>query len=149
MAQIGIFVGTVYGNALLVAEQAKEWLKQQGHVVALYEEGELTEWQQYRQHYVLVITSTTGQGELPHNIAPLYQALHDHGDYVPELRYGLIALGDSSYDHFCGAGHRFDQLLQEQGAQRVGELLEIDATRHAEPEVVAMPWIEQWATLLN
>lgn len=30
MAKIGIFVGTVYGNALLVAEEAEPILQQQG-----------------------------------------------------------------------------------------------------------------------
>ena len=68
MAQIGIFVGTVYGNALLVAEEAETILQEQGHQVKVFEEGTLEAWQYYRQHYALVITSTTGQGDLPDNI---------------------------------------------------------------------------------
>lgn len=35
MAKIGIFVGTVYGNALLVAEEAEPALQQQGHDVKI------------------------------------------------------------------------------------------------------------------
>ena len=65
MAEIGIFVGTVYGNALLVAEEAETVLKKQGHQVKLFEEGTLEAWQYYRHHFALVITSTTGQGDLP------------------------------------------------------------------------------------
>lgn len=61
MAQVGIFVGTVYGNALLVAEEAETILIEQGHEVKLFEEGTLEEWQAYHQHYALVVTSTTGQ----------------------------------------------------------------------------------------
>ena len=41
MAQVGIFVGTVYGNALLVAEETENILKEQGHEVTLFEEGTL------------------------------------------------------------------------------------------------------------
>lgn len=41
MAQIGIFVGTVYGNSLLVAEEAQNILSEQGHEVKLFEEGTL------------------------------------------------------------------------------------------------------------
>lgn len=149
MAQVGIFVGTVYGNSLLVAEEAQNILSEQGHEVKLFEEGTLEAWQFYRQHYALVITSTTGQGDLPDSIAPLFHAIRDQVGYQPELRYGLIALGDSSYDNFCGAGRAFDALLQEQGATRVGEVLEIDAMEQPEPEVAACPWGEQWGTLLQ
>lgn len=149
MAQVGIFVGTVYGNALMVAEEAQTLLIGQGHQVELFEDGTLAQWQRYADQSILLITSTTGQGGLPDNIVPLYQALKEQVGEQPLLGYGVIALGDSSYDTFCGAGHSFDALLQEHGAQRIGELLEIDAIEHPEPETAALPWIEQWGTRLN
>ncbi|EKN4696583.1 flavodoxin [Yersinia ruckeri] len=149
MAQVGIFVGTVYGNALLVAEEAENILKEQGHEVKLFDEGTLEAWQYYRQHYALVITSTTGQGDFPDSIAPLFQAVRDQVGFQPELRYGIIALGDSSYDNYCGAGRAFDALLQEQGATRIGEMLEIDAIEQPEPEAASCPWVEQWGQLLK
>ncbi len=63
MAKIGIFVGTVYGNALLVAEEAEPALQQQGHDVKIFEDPTLAEWQNYANDVALVITSTTGQGD--------------------------------------------------------------------------------------
>ncbi|VTR39697.1 flavodoxin [Serratia fonticola] len=93
MAQVGIFVGTVYGNSLLVAEEAENILQQQGHEVKVFEEGTLAEWQFYRQHYALVVTSTTGQGDLPDSIAPLFQAIRDQVGYQPELRLWLDCTG--------------------------------------------------------
>ena len=99
-----------------------------------------------RDRYVLVVTSTTGQGDLPDSIVPLYEGIKDM--YQPHLRYGIIALGDSTYANFCGGGLKFDQLLQEQGAKRIGEMLKIDASEDPEPESVSNPWVEQWATLL-
>ncbi|MBJ3813805.1 flavodoxin [Shimwellia pseudoproteus] len=149
MAEVGIFVGTVYGNALLVAEEAQAILSEQGHQAVVFEDPELADWQHYRQHYALVVTSTTGQGDLPDSIVPLFQAIKDKLGYQPELHYGLVALGDSSYPQFCGGGKQFDALLQEQGAQRVGEVLTIDAGEHPEPETVANPWVEHWGTLLK
>ncbi|WP_192458086.1 flavodoxin [Musicola keenii] len=149
MARIGIFVGTVYGNALLVAEEAENILREHGHEVKVFEEAALDDWMAYRNDVILVVTSTTGQGQLPESLIPLYGALRDKIGYQPEVRYGLIALGDSSYEHFCGGGRLFDAQLQEMGAKRVGEVLEIDATEHPEPEVISCPWVESWASLVS
>lgn len=149
MAEVGIFVGTIYGNSLLVAEEAEAILKKKGHQAKVFEDPELSDWMRYHEGYVLVVTSTTGQGDLPGSLVPLFQALKDKLGYQPELHYGLIALGDSNYDHFCGGGKQFDALLQEQGATRTGSVLAIDANEHPEPESVSNPWIEQWATLLK
>ncbi|MFP1890652.1 flavodoxin [Lonsdalea quercina] len=145
MAQIGIFVGTVYGNALLVAEEAENILRERGHEVKIFEGASLEDWLTYREQQVLVVTSTTGQGELPESIVSLYAALRDTCGPLPHMGYGLIALGDSSYDVYCGGGRQFDALLQELGAERIGERLEIDATEQPEPEVVSCAWVETWA----
>ncbi|MFC3394604.1 flavodoxin [Brenneria rubrifaciens] len=149
MAQIGIFVGTVYGNALLVAEEAENILRARGHEVKVFEDASLEVWLEYLEHYVLVVTSTTGQGQLPDSITSLYVALREKGGHQPNLHYGLIALGDSSYENFCGGGHQFDALLQDIGAKRLGDVLDIDAIEHPEPEVLSCPWVEQWAGLVE
>lgn len=147
MAEIGIFVGTMYGNSLLVAEEAETILAGLGHQAKVFEDPMVSDWESYTGKYVLVVTSTTGQGDLPDSIVPLFNDLQDM--YQPHLRYGIIALGDSTYANFCGGGKRFDTLLQEQGAQRIGDMLMIDASEDPEPESVSNPWVEQWATLLK
>lgn len=147
MAKVGIFVGTVYGNALAVAEEAQRILLEHNHQANIYEEGILIDWEKYST--VLVITSSTGQGDLPDTIAPLFHELRDNLGYQPNLSYGLIALGDSSYDYFCGAGMKFDELLQEHQAKRIGEILKIDGMDVAEPEVFAIDWLESWVNLLD
>ena len=149
MADVGIFVGTVYGNALLVAEEAEPLLAAAGHKVKVFEDPTLDDWKQYENKVALVITSTTGQGDFPDSIAPLFYAIKDQLGYQPSLRYGVIALGDSSYANFCGAGKRFAELLQEQGATRVGDVLLVDAGENPEPEEVTSPWVEDWAKLLG
>ncbi|WP_413453733.1 flavodoxin [Erwinia persicina] len=149
MAEVGIFVGTVYGNALLVAEEAEPLLVAAGHQVKIFEDPTLEEWQRYAEKVALVITSTTGQGDLPDCIVSLYNGIKEKLGYQPTLRYGIIALGDSSYDAFCGGGKKFAELLQDQQAVRVGEMLLVDATENPEPEEVTSPWVEQWAKLLS
>ena len=149
MAEVGIFVGTMYGNSLLVAEEAEAILASQGHKATVYEDPELADWEKYKDKYILVVTSTTGQGDLPDSIVPLFQGIKDQLGYQPDVRYGIIALGDSAYANFCGGGKQFDALLQEQSAQRVGEMLLIDAGEHPEPESESNPGVENWASLLK
>ena len=148
MASIGIFIGTVYGNSQLIAEEAQPLLEAAGHQVRLFEEPTLSDWLDESLQVRLIITSTTGQGDFPETIAGLYAAMKDQCGYQPMVRYGLIALGDSSYQAYCGAGQAFDQLLQEHQAQRIGDILLIDAQEAPVPEDVALPWIEHWITLL-
>lgn len=142
MAQIDIVVGTVYGAAMLVAETLADELERKGHHCTLHEEARLADIDPGR--FLLLVSATTGQGDIPPNLQPFASELADKTPWLKGLRYALIAMGDSSYDHFCGAGRRLDGLLQELGATGVIPPLELDATVHDEPEQVALSWLQKW-----
>jgi len=90
-----------------------------------------------------VITSTTGQGDVPANLEALYFEIKDT---TPDLRgkqYAVIAMGDSSYgDTFCQAGRRFDEVLTESMASQIQPLLEIDACETMDSVGAAQEWLE-------
>lgn len=148
MARIGIFIGTVYGNSQLIAEEAQPLLEAAGHQVILFDEPTISDWLDDSLDVHLIITSTTGQGDFPDTIVGLYTTLRTELGSQPQLRYGIIALGDSSYLDYCAAGLAFDQLLQAHQAQRIGEVLRVDAQESPLPEEAALPWLQQWITLL-
>lgn len=99
MAEIGIFVGTMYGNSLLVAEEAEAILTAQGHKATVFEDPELSDWLPYQDKYVLVVTSTTGedlqgqgQGGSPDHLdcgRAVHSGLRVHGDSVTLIDNGL------------------------------------------------------------
>ncbi|MDH0138277.1 flavodoxin [Aeromonas caviae] len=146
MAEIDILVGTVYGSAMLVAETLCDHLQANGHVCQIFDDAALTDIDASR--FLLIVTATTGQGDIPPNLQPFASALADRAPYMKGWRYALIAMGDSSYEHFCGAGRTLDALLQELAAEPLVVHLEIDATVEDEPEVAALAWLRTWENRL-
>lgn len=142
MATVDIIVGSVYGSAFSVAETLEEALVGAGHEVMLHEEAELSDLD--ADHFWLWVTSTTGQGELPPNLVPLFEEMRESCPPMPQLRYALVTLGDSSYEDFCGAGVQVDALLQELQAQAVTEGLQVDASETLDPEEPALMWLSSW-----
>ena len=145
MATLKIFVGTMYGGALDVAEQIKPLFEEAGYQVDIFEQPSLDDLIAEPPTLALFCVSTTGSGDYPGNLVPFTRALIDQSPSLGELRYGLVALGDSSYgDTFCGAGRALDALLADLGAQRVGERLEVDAMETFMADDAALPWAEAW-----
>ena len=89
-----------------------------------------------------------GAGDVPDNLQPFAKDLAEQHPDLNALKYGVIALGDSSYDTFCQGGKTLDRLLAECGASRIGDRLEIDVTQHEIPEDAAEAWIQGWMQLI-
>lgn len=149
MANIKILVGTVYGNALDVGQMCEAQLRDCGHEVVLLRQPDISDVLVDDLELLLVCTSTTGQGEIPDSLLKLYCQLQDRLPQLPQVRYGLIALGDSGYDTFAEAGKLMAALLDEMQLQRVGEPLVIDACECMDPLEEAEPWIIRWNDLLQ
>ena len=150
MPNANILVGTMYGGALDVAEQVKPLLEQAGYDVAIFEQPRLHDLTDAADSLSLFCVSTTGSGDFPGNFVNFAREIQEQSPALTQLRYGVIALGDSSYgETYCGAGRALDALLQDHGAQRLGERLEIDAMETFMADDAAIPWVEEWIAAEN
>ncbi len=140
-----ILVGTMTGNAQLVAQELELMLDDgvtrvltrpmDGLDAAAFAPGGL----------YLICTSTYGQGDVPDNAKALYESLLATRPDLSRVQYGVIALGDRTYhDTFCNGGRRFDAILGELGAKRIGEILFHDASGGTLAEEAAAAWIGPW-----
>ena len=147
---ITLLVGTVHGNAHSVAQALQLSAGDLQVRIDILPMDGLDIWVLDRPGAFLICTSTTGSGDVPDNAQSFYLALDAQARYLGHVHYGVIALGDSSYgDTYCGGGKRFDQRLQDLGAQRIGNLCCIDACSTTEPEQHALDWFVQWIPSLQ
>ncbi|MBN9087897.1 MAG: flavodoxin domain-containing protein [Reyranella sp.] len=148
MARILILVGTESGNAQMVADALKPVLVAAGHKVDVTDKAATVADLQSHEVF-LVVCATHGSGDIPTNILPLAEALERGRPDLSGHRYGVVALGDMTYqDTFCGGGKQLDRVFALCRAKRLGERLEVDASSQPLPDEEALAWIESWKGLV-
>ena len=144
--QLTILVGTMTGTAEIVAEDVTDALRETGWEVELLMMDNLNSSVFEREGYFLICSSTYGQGDVPDNAMNLYDDLQDNKPDLSSMRYGVITLGDSTYvDTFTYGGLRFDKVLTELKATRIGEVCRHDASSDEIPEEKGVEWARAWA----
>ncbi|HVX52016.1 MAG TPA: flavodoxin domain-containing protein, partial [Chitinophagaceae bacterium] len=121
-----IAYGTETGNSKRVAIDFSNRLKKQGvqsKVKSLdqYKTSDLS-----KESCLLLVISTQGDGEPPAAAKKFYDYIQQNDLQLGHLKYGVLALGDSSYPLFCQAGEDIDARLQALGAGRLINLKKCD-----------------------
>ncbi|MEO8164612.1 MAG: flavodoxin domain-containing protein [Betaproteobacteria bacterium] len=143
-----ILVGTQTGVAQLVAQEIELRLDGEDTRITTLPMDELDPGVFEGGGLFLICTSTYGQGDVPDNAKQLYEGLQASRPDLSNVRYGVIGLGDNGThaNTFCFAARKFDSLLSELGARRIGEPLFNDSCTNL-PEDDAAEWIEGWIPL--
>lgn len=139
LPKITIVYGTETGNSKRLATDFAARAKKKGI------NAKLIGLEQYRlndlakEEYFFTIISTQGDGEPPASAKKFYDHIHNSGLRLEQLKYGVLALGDTAYPLFCQAGEDVDRQFLQAGAQRVVSLQKCDT----DYEEHAAHWIDE------
>lgn len=136
--QLTIVYGSQTGNARRQAEALSAQVEAAGFGVRLLRADAYPLRELKNERHLVIVISTQGDGDPPDDARAFVEHLAGkRAPKLPDLRYSVLALGDSSYPQFCAIGRQLDERLAELGAQRWFARGDADL----DIETVASPWM--------
>ena len=108
------------GNGRKISEKLLANVQALGMPARMIKAGDYQPREIAKEKLLYVVISTHGDGDPPDEARGLYEFLGTkRAPQLPELQYGILALGDTSYPKFCEAGRVVDERLAKLGAKRL------------------------------
>ncbi|MEO6986490.1 MAG: assimilatory sulfite reductase (NADPH) flavoprotein subunit [Paralcaligenes sp.] len=141
--RLTIVYGSQTGNAKRVAESLFERTEALGLNTRLVRADRYVTRELKDEQLLYIVMSTQGEGEPPDDSRSFVEYLVGRrAPKLPQLKYAVLGLGDSSYPLFCGVTQTIDTRLAQLGAERLHEM----GTADLDIETVALPWQDKAIT---
>ena len=138
--QLTIVYGSQTGNAKRVAETLAERSEALGLTTQLVRADRYPTRELKDEQLLYIVMSTQGDGEPPDDSIAFFEFLSSRrAPKLPNLKYAVLGLGDSSYPSFCGITQTIDARLADLGAERLHDYAAADL----DIDTIAGPWSEQ------
>jgi MioC protein len=143
MTVAAIIFGTETGNAEIVADEICEALATHGisSTVKGMEKCAIESLAQER--FVVLVTSTYGEGDLPETSKPFCDALVQDRPDLSSMRFAAFGLGDSTYENFNNAIATVAGTVSKLGAVQIGVTARHDSASGLPTDDIVREWIEQ------
>jgi sulfite reductase (NADPH) flavoprotein alpha-component len=132
-ARVRVLYGSETGNSAALATRVADCLRALNLTVDVLDLADYRARQLESERTVLFVTSTHGDGAPPERATQFFESLT--GPTAPKslknLRFSVLGLGDTSYEHFCRAAKVLDERLAELGAERVLARVDCDVEYEA------------------
>lgn len=143
--KITLAYGTETGNSKKLATTLAGIIKKKGIQVKLADLSQYKPKDLAKEEFFFVVISTQGEGEPPALAKKFYDYIYENEINLSGLKFGVLALGDTSYPLFCQTGEDVDSRFEILGAQRIIPLKKCDIDYEQE----ASHWIEHVFETVN
>lgn len=144
--KLTVLYGSETGNSAALAPRLAGRLEVQGRTVRLLDMAAYKTRELEDEQELLIVTSTYGEGDPPQPAAGFFEFVESRKvPRLPDLRFAVLALGDSTYEQFCEAGKRLDRRFEELGGTRIAPRVDCDV----DYEETAAAWSADIVALLS
>lgn len=132
--KLTIAYGTETGNSKKLATDLVAIAKQKKLLTKLVSLDQYRLSDLQKEAYFVTVISTQGEGDPPPAAQKFYDHIHRSEFQLPQLKFSVLALGDTSYPLFCKAGEDVDSQLEKLGGKRIVPLQKCDLDYQADAE---------------